>query len=65
MATLDPDQLRALRVLRYWFGDVEVLDVLNGCQFTRTPQAGLRRRQVPRQGDPAQTSLLETNNGGP
>lgn len=31
MATLDPDQLRALRVLRYWFAEdqVEVLGVVN------------------------------------
>jgi hypothetical protein len=28
VATLDPDQARALRVLRYWFGDLEVLAVL-------------------------------------
>jgi hypothetical protein len=30
VATLDGDQLRALRVLRYWFGDLEVLQVLGG-----------------------------------
>jgi hypothetical protein len=27
-ATVDRDQLRALRALRYWFGDLEVLAVL-------------------------------------
>jgi hypothetical protein len=52
-------------VLRYWLGNVMVLEVLNGHQITRMPQAGLRRRQVTRQGDPAQTSLLKTKNGGP
>jgi hypothetical protein len=52
-------------VLRYWLGNVMVLEVLNGHQITRMPQAGLRGRQVPCQADPSQTSPLETKNGGP
>jgi len=61
----DLEQLRALRALRRAFGHVQVLEILNDHRITRTPQAGLRRRQVARQADPTQSSLLGSKSGGP
>jgi hypothetical protein len=34
---LDPDQAAALRVLRYWFGDVQVLAVVEGVSGDTSP----------------------------
>jgi hypothetical protein len=34
---LDPDQQRALRVLRYWFGRVQVLAVVEGVSGDTSP----------------------------
>jgi hypothetical protein len=58
VATLDRDQVRALRVLRYWFADLEVLQALGG-QVTPKRDPQLRRPQVPTMVHPAQASLLE------
>lgn len=57
VATLDRDQLHALRGLRCWFGDLEALRVLGG-QVTPKRDPQLRRPQVPNLVHPAQASLL-------
>jgi hypothetical protein len=41
VAILDPDQARALRVLRYWFGDLEVLAVNPSVSMTAWEAAEL------------------------
>ena len=41
---LDQDQAAALRVLRYWFGDVEVLTVVEGVPGDTSP--GLASQQL-------------------
>ena len=54
MASLDRDQARALRVLRYWFGDVAVLAVLEGGSGGGSPPLASHQLALPVEAPPAQ-----------
>jgi hypothetical protein len=43
---VDRDQLRALAVLRYWFGDLEVIEIREGVEGEGQPSPWLASQQL-------------------